>query len=83
MKKETKYTTARQCALKDIAEEVKELAYDKGKEIDSNLWSWIISSYFVSSTTLNTKENRRLNRELGLHKVNYIYRYQKNQTDEN
>jgi|2_EtaG_2_1085320.scaffolds.fasta_scaffold132717_1 hypothetical protein len=76
MKKE--YTSVSQYALSDIAEDVKQKAYIKGKEIDTKMWSWVISSYFVSTRDLNTKENRRLNKELGVNTLNYIYRYQKN-----
>lgn len=70
--------TAEQYALKDIAEYTKQKAYEKGEEINYNMWTTIISMYFVSSSHLGTKENRRLNRELGIHKINHI----KNQTNE-
>jgi len=67
-----KYTSARSYALSDIAQDVKEKAYIKGKEIDTKMWSWVISSYFISTRALDTKENRMLNRKLGLHKINHI-----------
>lgn len=76
MDNETTYNSARQYALSDIAKDVKERAYIKGKEIGWNMWTAVISHYFISASHLDTKENRRLNRELGLHKVNKVYRYQ-------
>ena len=77
MEKETTYNSAQQYALRDIAKDVKEKAFIKGKELGWNMWTIVIQHYFVSTKQLDTKENRRLNRELGVHKVNHIYKYQK------
>lgn len=57
------FKTVSQVALRDIAEYTKGTLYNN---IDSNGDVWI-----VTAKQLQTKENRRLNKELGISKVNY------------
>ena len=57
-----KYKSVAQIALKDIAEYQRELLNEKSHFFNKG--------NFVTPTQLFTKEVKRLNRQLGLHKIN-------------
>jgi hypothetical protein len=57
------FTTARGYALRDISEHIK-------KDLKETFGSK--DTWFVSATALNTKENRKLNRQLGINIVNHL-----------
>ena len=55
--------SARRSALLDITKYIIEEGID--------VWGENFDTWFVSSSHLDTKKQRNLNRELGVHKVNY------------
>jgi hypothetical protein len=57
--------TVSQLAFKDIAKEGKRL-----QQVNGGGGGCRVEVWFVTSTHLNTKEQRALNRELGIHKLN-------------
>lgn len=61
--------TVRQLALKDISEDFNSIPYN---ELYTVYTVGDVDSWYVSATMLDTKENRRLNKLLGLEKVNYF-----------
>jgi hypothetical protein len=58
-----KIKSVKQQALIDITKHNR----DAGRLVFGNNWA----DFIVGSKYLDTKENRKLNRELGIHKINY------------